>query len=387
MNSHTQRAAGMEPLTQAERVVIKIGSSLLINKDDGTLNRPWLTSLAGELAAMMRAGQQVMLVSSGAIALGRNYLELKPGQRRLDELQAAAAAGQVVLAHAYQELMGGHGIKVAQVLLTPEDTENRRRYLNARNTLETLLGQGALPVINENDAVTTQEIRYGDNDRLAARVAEMTSTDCLVLLSDVDGLYDADPNKVSSATLIPTVREITPEIEMLAGEARTAYGSGGMATKVAAARICMSAGCATLIANGHKDRPLAAVLEGGSHTWFLPSSNPLAARKQWIAGTLQPSGQLFIDAGAEKALREGGSLLPVGVNSVAGQFSRGDAVVIVSASGREIARGLVVYDSDEAGLIAGRHSSDIAELLGYQRRDEIIHRDNLVLMNVAAQAD
>jgi glutamate 5-kinase len=377
----------MEPLTKAARVVVKIGSSLLINKHDGTLNRPWLLSLAGELATMMRAGQQVMLVSSGAIALGRNYLELKPGQRRLDELQAAAAAGQIVLAHAYQELMGAHGIKVAQVLLTPEDTENRLRYLNARSTLETLLGQGALPVINENDTVATQEIRYGDNDRLAARVAEMTSADCLVLLSDVDGLYDADPTKVSNAKLIPQVREITPEIENLAGAARTAYGSGGMATKVAAARICMSSGCATLIANGHKDRPLTAVIEGGQHTWFLPSSSPLAARKQWIAGTLKPSGQLLIDAGAEKALREGGSLLPVGVASVVGRFNRGDAVVVMSTDGKEIARGLAVYDSAEATLIAGKHSNDIAALLGYQGRDEIIHRDNLVLMNSTAQTD
>jgi len=377
----------MEPLTEAARVVVKIGSSLLINKHDGTLNRPWLMSLAGELAVMMRAGQQVMLVSSGAIALGRNYLELKPGQRRLDELQAAAAAGQIVLAHGYQELMGSHGIKVAQVLLTPEDTENRLRYLNARSTLETLLGQGALPVINENDTVATQEIRYGDNDRLAARVAEMTSSDCLVLLSDVDGLYDADPTKVSTAKLIPEVREISAEIQNLAGAARTAYGSGGMATKVAAARICMSAGCATLIANGHKDRPLAAVIEGGPHTWFLPSSTPLAARKQWIAGTLKPSGQLIIDAGAEKALREGGSLLPVGVRSVGGRFSRGDAVVVMSPEGQEIARGLAVYDSAEAALIAGKHSNEIAALLGYQGRDEIIHRDNLVLMNSTVQTD
>lgn len=387
MNSQSQWAAGMEPLTKASRVVVKIGSSLLINKDDGTLNRPWLTSLAGELAAMMQGGQQVMLVSSGAIALGRNYLELKPGHRRLDELQAAAAAGQIVLAHAYQELMGGHGVKVAQVLLTPEDTENRLRYLNARSTVETLLGQGALPVINENDTVATQEIRYGDNDRLAARVAEMTSADCLVLLSDVDGLYDADPTKVSSAQLIPEVREITPEIEMLAGAARTAYGSGGMATKVAAARICMSAGCSTLIANGHKDRPLAAVLEGADHTWFLPSSTPLAARKQWIAGTLKPSGRIIIDGGAEKALREGGSLLPVGVQSVEGHFRRGDAVVIMSAAGKEVARGLVVYDSEEARRIIGKHSNDIAALLGYQGRDEIIHRDNLVLMNTTLQTD
>jgi glutamate 5-kinase len=381
MNHVVQPVAGMEPLTNAERVVVKIGSSLLIDKRTGTLNRGWLDSLAGELAAMLRNGQQVMLVSSGAIALGRNYLEFRPRQRRLDELQAAAAAGQVLLAHAYQELMGGHGIKVAQVLLTPDDTENRTRYLNARSTLETLVGQGVMPVINENDTVATQEIRYGDNDRLAARVAEMTSADCLVLLSDVDGLYDADPNVNKSARLIAEVREITPEIEALAGAARTEFGSGGMATKVAAARICMSAGCATLIANGHKERPLAAVIGGDNHTWFLPSRSPLAARKQWIAGTLKPRGRLHIDSGAEQALRAGSSLLPVGVTGAEGHFDRGDAVSIFSSAGKEIARGLVVYAADEARRILGKHSNEIESLLGYQGRNEMIHRDNLVLLD------
>jgi glutamate 5-kinase len=378
MNNAAQ--TGMEPLTTASRVVIKIGSSLLIDKTSGALNRDWLDSLASELAAMMQAGQQVMLVSSGAIALGRPYLELKAGQRRLDELQAAAAAGQILLAHAYQELMGSYGVKVAQVLLTPDDTENRKRYLNARSTLDTLLVHGALPVINENDTVATQEIRYGDNDRLAARVAEMTSADCLVLLSDVDGLYNADPTVDSSAELIPEVREITAEIESLAGAARTAFGSGGMATKVAAARICMSAGCATLIANGHKNSPLAAVKNGGKHTWFLPSSTPLAARKQWIAGTLTPSGTLRIDAGAEAALRSGSSLLPVGVLGVDGDFERGDAVIIVAETGQEIARGLMVYSSAEALQIMGCQSNEIEERLSYRGRNEIVHRDNLVLL-------
>lgn len=381
MSTDIQRSVGMEPLTEAARVVVKIGSSLLIDKSTGGLNRRWLESLTGELAAMMRAGQQVILVSSGAIALGRRYLEFGPGQRRLDELQAAAAAGQIVLAHAYQELMGAHGIKAAQILLTPDDTEDRRRYLNARSTMETLLGQNVLPVINENDTVATQEIRYGDNDRLAARVAEMTSSDCLILLSDVDGLYDCDPTTSTAARLIPEVREITPEIEGLAGSARTAFGSGGMATKVAAARICMSAGCATLIANGHKDKPLAAVIGGGLHTWFLPSRTPLAARKQWIAGTLTPRGKLTIDAGAERALRAGSSLLPVGVTRVEGAFDSGDAVVVLSAAGREIARGLVVYDSNEAGRLKGLHSNEFEAQLGYQGRDELIHRDNLVLID------
>jgi len=381
MADESQHAVGMEPLVNATRVVVKIGSSLLIDKESGTLNKKWLGALAGELATMVTNGQQVVLVSSGAIGLGRHYLEFKAGQRRLDELQAAAAAGQILLAHAYQELMGKHGVKVAQVLLTPDDTEDRRRYLNARSTLDTLLGQGVLPVVNENDTVATQEIRYGDNDRLAARVAEMISADCLVLLSDVDGLYDGDPSLNNSAKLIPLVREITAEIEALAGEARTDYGSGGMVTKVAAARICMSAGCATLIANGHQPRPLEAVAAGGPHTWFLPSKTPLAARKQWIAGTLTPQGELHIDAGAEQALRDGGSLLPVGVQAVDGGFERGDAVIIVSARGRVIARGLMAYSSEETRRLMGKRSSEIEALLGYQGRNEVVHRDNLVLLD------
>lgn len=366
-------------LADARRVVVKIGSSLLIDAD-GRLNRGWLDSLAGELQAMLADGQQVLLVSSGAIALGRAYLEMSPQQRKLREHQAAAAAGQVLLAHAYQELMGAHGIKVAQVLLTLEDTEDRRRYLNARNTLETLLGLGVIPVINENDTVATQEIRYGDNDRLGARVAEMISADCLVLLSDVDGLYDADPGAHPDARLIPEVHEITPEIAAMAGASRTAYGSGGMATKVAAARICMSAGCATVVADGHHQRPLARIADGAPCTWFVPAKTPLAARKQWIAGTLEPHGELHIDAGAEEALRAGSSLLPVGVQQVCGNFARGDAVDVLY-QGTTIARGLTEYDSGEAALIKGARSADIEAKLGYQGRKEIIHRDDLVLLN------
>ena len=310
MNTEIQRSVGMEPLTEAARVVVKIGSSLLIDKRTGVLNRQ-LAGIAdrrtGLHDARRSAGDSGFI---GRDSAGRRYLEFGPGQRRLDELQAAAAAGQIVLAHAYQELMGAHGIKAAQILLTPDDTEDRRRYLNARSTMETLLGQNVLPVINENDTVATQEIRYGDNDRLAARVAEMTSSDCLILLSDVDGLYDCDPTTSAAARLIPEVREITPEIEGLAGSARTAFGSGGMATKVAAARICMSAGCATLIANGHKDKPLAAVLGGGLHTWFLPSRTPLAARKQWIAGTLTPARQTDDRCGCRTRIARGQQSAP-----------------------------------------------------------------------------
>ena len=367
-------------LQSARRLVVKIGSSLLIDPQTGELNRGWLESLAAELAAHIGSGQQVILVSSGAIALGRAYLAMPAGERRLDELQAAAAAGQVVLAHAYQELMGRHDVKVAQVLLTPEDTENRRRYLNARNTLDTLLSLGVMPVINENDTVATQEIRYGDNDRLAARVAEMVSADCLVLLSDVNGLYDADPTQNAAARLIPEVTEITPSLEALAGAARTEFGSGGMATKLAAARICMSAGCATVIANGHQSGPLSAVLGGAECTWFVPTSTPLAARKQWIAGTLTPAGRIIIDAGAVAALREGSSLLAVGVKAVEGRFGRGDAVAIATEDGRDIAHGLTAYDSSEAALISGARSSEIPAKLGYGGAAEMVHRDDLVLL-------
>ncbi len=375
------RQAQQSQLSAGRRVVIKIGSSLLVDTAAGTLNRPWLESLAGEVVRLKQRGQQVMLVSSGAIALGRRYLNFASDQRRLEEHQAAAAAGQIVLAHAYQDLLGRHNIKVAQVLLTPDDTEDRRRYLNARSTLETLLALDVVPVINENDTVATQEIRYGDNDRLAARVSEMTSADCLVLLSDVDGLYESDPSINPDAALIPEVHEITPELESICGSSRTEYGTGGMATKLAAARICMSAGCATLIASGLKLAPLLAVENGGPCTWFLPNKTPLAARKQWIAGTLTTRGALTIDAGAERALNEGKSLLPVGVVAVDGWFSRGDAVSIKGSSGRELGRGLAAYDSDDAQVIRGQRSQDIERLLGYRGRDEMIHRDNLVLLD------
>ena len=375
------RQAQQSQLSAGRRVVIKIGSSLLVDTAAGTLNRPWLESLAGEVVRLKQRGQQVMLVSSGAIVLGRRYLNFASDQRRLEEHQAAAAAGQIVLAHAYQDLLGRHNIKVAQVLLTPDDTEDRRRYLNARSTLETLLALDVVPVINENDTVATQEIRYGDNDRLAARVSEMTSADCLVLLSDVDGLYESDPSINPDAALIPEVHEITPELESICGSSRTEYGTGGMATKLAAARICMSAGCATLIASGLKLAPLLAVENGGPCTWFLPNKTPLAARKQWIAGTLTTRGALTIDAGAERALNEGKSLLPVGVVAVDGWFSRGDAVSIKGSSGRELGRGLAAYDSDDAQVIRGQRSQDIERLLGYRGRDEMIHRDNLVLLD------
>jgi len=380
MTSGTQAARTPNPLQRASRVVIKIGSSLLVDAVSGRLNRAWLESLADEISRLRSGGSEVLVVSSGAIALGRKYLGLTAQQRRLEDHQAAAAAGQVLLAHAYQDLLDERGIRIAQILLTLDDTEDRRRYLNARSTLETLLRFKVVPVINENDTVATQEIRYGDNDRLGARVAEMTSADCLVLLSDVDGLYDADPMQDTTAVLIPEVTEITAEIERLAGASSTEFGTGGMATKLAAARICMGAGCTTVIASGHRLNPLAAIADGGPCTWFLPKSSPRAARKQWIAGSLTPKGTLVIDNGAEKALAAGRSLLPVGIAAVDGDFERGDAVNVRNAGGRDIARGLAAYSSADARLIRGQRSEAIEKLLGYRGRDEMIHRDNLVIL-------
>ncbi len=374
-------APGVPDLGNAQRIVVKVGSSLLVDFATGHLDRNWLGSLAGEIARLAARNQEVVVVSSGAIALGRRYLGLTREQRRLEQQQAAAAAGQVMLAHAYQDLLGEHGIKVAQMLLTLGDTESRRRYLNARSTLETLLAAGVVPIINENDSVATEEIRYGDNDRLAARVAAMCSADCLVLLSDVDGLFEADPASAPDAALIPLVEKITPDIEARAGASSTEYGSGGMATKLAAAKICMPAGCATVIANGHRPRPLSDIESGGRCTWFLPATTPQIARKRWIGGALETSGALVIDTGAEHSLRNGKSLLPVGILAVDGKFQRGDAVVIRNHEGRDLARGLVAYSDAEVRRIKGKRSADTETALGYRGRDEVVHRDNLVLID------
>ncbi len=365
-------------LQEARRLVIKVGSALLVDSRTGRLNRSWLETLADDITAAAKRGQQVIVVSSGAIALGRRHLGLATGKLRLDESQAAAAVGQIRLARAWQEILEDRGLAVAQVLLTLDDTEDRRRYLNARATLNTLLGLGAVPVINENDTVATTEIRYGDNDRLAARVAQMASAECLVLLSDIDGLYTADPGKDPNAAFIPEVREIDARIDAMATGPTSGVGSGGMTTKVAAARIAVGAGCSLCIASGHRNHPLAAIEDGERCSWFLPTASPVATRKQWIAGTLKPSGILNVDTGAAGALRNGKSLLPAGVVSVTGQFGRGDTVSVMY-QGAEIARGLVAYQSSEAQMIAGRRSSEIETLLGYVGREEIIHRDDLVV--------
>jgi len=373
-------AAGGSRLAAARRVVVKVGSALLVERSAGRVNRTWLESLAEDVAALRARGQEVVLVSSGAIALGRRQLGLAPGKLRLEESQAAAAVGQIRLAHAWKEVLEQHGFTVAQVLLTLGDTEERRRYLNARNTLTTLLRLGAIPVINENDTVATAEIRYGDNDRLGARVAQMVSADCVVLLSDVDGLYTADPTRDSGARFIPEVPRITPEIEAMAGGSASDVGSGGMATKVMAAKIAVAAGCSLCIAAGREAHPLRRVEAGARCTWFLAEASPVAVRKQWIAGLLKPAGEVAVDEGAARALRGGKSLLPAGVVRVKGPFDRGDAIVVLDPAGREIARGLAAYSSADAERIRGRRSAELEPLLGYRGRDEMIHRDDLVLV-------
>ncbi len=358
---------------------MKVGSALLVDAETGRINRSWLETLIEDLLRLRNRHQQVILVSSGAIALGRRELKLAKGPLRLEESQAAAAVGQIRLAHAYKELLDSRGVTVAQVLLTLEDSERRRRYLNARATLDSLLALGALPVINENDTVATAEIRYGDNDRLAARVAQMSGADCLILLSDVEGLFTADPNKDPNARFIEEVRHITPEIEAMAGASASDVGSGGMTTKILAAKIAVSAGCHMCIAAGHYSHPVGRIESGARCTWFVANASPIAARKQWIAGTLRPAGAITIDAGALRALLEGKSLLPAGVVASRGRFERGDTVSILTQDGTEIGRGITAYSDTDASRIIGRKSSEIEGILGYRGRYEMVHRDNLVL--------
>jgi glutamate 5-kinase len=368
------------PLTRARRIVVKVGSALLVDQASGQVNRPWLETLVDDLLRLRARGQEVVLVSSGAIALGRRELRLAAGALPLEQSQAAAAVGQIALAHIYKELFATAGVTVAQILLTLEDSERRRRYLNARATLSQLIELGALPVINENDTVATTEIRYGDNDRLAARVAQMVSADCLLLLSDVAGLYTADPNLDSGARLIPEIREITPEVAAMGGGSASAVGSGGMATKIAAARIATAAGCTMAIAAGAPLHPVRRIEEGADCSWFLAMSNPENARKQWIAGALRPNGAVTIDAGAAQALRSGKSLLPAGVIAVSGRFARGDTVSVLDRDGVEIARGMIAYNDKDAVRIAGKRSADIEAIVGFRGRAEMIHRDDLVIM-------
>ena len=366
-------------LSTARRVVVKIGSALIVDHETGQMRQDWLQSLAADVAARRDTGQDVLIVSSGAIAVGRRHLGLSHDDLRLEEKQAAAATGQIRLAHAFQEALLPHGITVAQILLTLDDTEERRRHLNARATLQQLLDLKALPVINENDTVATSEIRFGDNDRLAARVAVMIGADALVLLSDIDGLYDDDPRRNGDATHIAEIAAVTPEIEAMAGAAATGYASGGMVTKLQAAKIALSGGCHMAITDGRIEKPLQALADGARSSWFVASATPRTARKRWIAGSLKPKGVLTVDLGASKALQNGRSLLPAGISGVTGRFERGDLVTVHNADGAELGRGLSAYSSVDAARIAGFKTSEIENILGYRGRDEVIHRDDLVL--------
>lgn len=363
-----------------KRLVIKVGSSLLIG-DDGHVHRDWLQELAHDVSRLHADGHEILIVSSGAIAIGSTVLGINKRRAKLSDLQAAAAAGQVQLVHAYQDALAAHAIVAAQILLTPGDTEDRRRFLNARGTLSRLLEQSVVPIINENDTVATEEIRYGDNDRLAARVSQLVMADALILLSDVDGLYSADPGRDRAAQHIADVTKITDKIINAAGKTRSDVGSGGMATKVQAARIATHAGCSTVITNGSIERPLSALASGCRHTVFHAQGSPAVARKQWLAGVLEVNGELHLDDGAVKALTNGKSLLPVGVTAVNGDFRRGDVLTLLNSSGAEVGRGLAEYCSAEAQTLLGRHSEQIEELLGYSGRSVMVHRDELVLFD------
>ncbi|KUO67898.1 MAG: glutamate 5-kinase [Alphaproteobacteria bacterium BRH_c36] len=378
---------GRPEWAQASRIVVKLGSALIACRETGTVKSDWLGSLIDDIAAMTSTGREVVVVSSGAIALGRHALGLPPGQLELEESQAAASVGQIALAHAYAELAKARGLTAAQILLTLGDTEQRRRYLNARDTLLTLLRLKALPVVNENDTVATSEIRYGDNDRLSARVASMIDADCLVLLSDVDGLYTAPPGSGSAARRLDVVTDITSEIEAMAGDAGSELSRGGMRTKVEAAKIARAAGCDMVIASGKRMNPLAAIAAGAPCTWFLAPSDPVTSRQRWISGQLEPKGTIIVDSGAEKALFDGRSLLPAGVSALSGTFDRGDAVIIRGKDGRELGRGLVAYAKKDAERIAGKKTSEIADILGFAGRDELIHRDDMALHRVHRSTD
>jgi glutamate 5-kinase len=361
----------------ARRLVVKIGSALLVDRTGG-LRQDWLTALALDVAAAKARGTDVILVSSGSIALGRVVLGLPAAVLTLDQSQAAAAVGQIRLARAYEEVLAPHGLTAGQVLVTLEDTEDRRRYLNSRATMETLLGLGVVPIVNENDTVATDEIRFGDNDRLAAQIAVTIGADQLILLSDVDGFYSANPKEDPTALRFEMVEKITPEIEAMAGDPISGLSKGGMKTKLMAAKTAVSGGCAMAIMEGSVARPLTALAEGANSTWFLPMGDPQVARKRWIAA-MKPRGELRLDAGAVAALMQGKSLLPAGVTTVAGSFGRGDAVAILGPGGAALGKGLVRYTGEEARAIAGRRSGDIAGILGYAGRGPMVHRDDMAL--------
>ena len=364
----------------ARKIIIKIGSSLLVDKQEGRLKQDWLAALAEDVEKLLTDEKQVIIVSSGAIALGRRALGLRAGPLKLEQSQAAAAAGQVFLTQAYQSLFARHNRNTAQILVTLDDTEERARHINARNTIETLLSLGAIPIVNENDSVATQEIRYGDNDRLAARVASMTQADCLVLLSDIDGLYSGPPGSSPDVHKIDSVEQITPKIEAMAGSVGSDYGSGGMITKLAAGKIAMQAGTHMVITSGLEPHPLRLLDNPTTGTWFLAQTTPGKARKRWIAGSLKKGGQLIIDQGASQALENGRSLLAAGITKVVGEFDRGETVHILAQDGTELAYGICAYSSKNVQKILGRKSSEFTEILGYPGRSNVIHRNDLVLV-------
>ncbi len=359
-------------------VVIKIGSGLLVDQETNALRVDWLKSVAADVNELRLKGKKVVIVSSGSIALGRKTLGLKSNNLILEESQAAAAVGQILLAQSYQKSLGCYQIISAQILVTAEDSRNRRRYLNSRATLLKLLEMDAVPIVNENDTVATDEIRFGDNDRLAAQVASMCDADILILLSDVAGLYTSDPNLDPGAIHIPIVRKITDEIESMAVDKKSTFSKGGMHTKLEAAKVSIAAGCHMVIADGSCERPISSVLSGQKSTWFISSDTPIDARKQWIKST-KPKGEVFIDLGAEKAVMNGKSLLPAGVTKIVGRFARGDTVVIRSSSGRLLARGLIGYSHEDVELIRGCHSSKIKAILGHPGRSVLIHRNDMSL--------
>ena len=372
--------AATTAITAAQTVIIKIGSSLLIDDDRNAVNAGWLGSVASDIAMLRADGKNVVVVSSGAIALGSRGLGITGRTLAIEEKQAAAATGQVTLAHAWREALAMHDIRVAQILLSPEDTETRRRHLNARATMSSLLGLGAVPVVNENDTVATAEIRFGDNDRLAARVAAMISADLLILLSDIDGLYSGNPRKERDAHHVPEVTAITDDVMAMAGTANASYASGGMVTKLEAARIAMNAGCGMIICDGRGARPVTGLITGDQHTLFRAEHSPLTARKRWISGALTPKGRITVDNGAVRALRQGRSLLPAGVVAAHGAFERGDLIAIEDENRQIIGHGLSAYSIADTRAILGHKSSEIENLLGYRGRDEVIHADNLAML-------
>ena len=369
-----------DALAPYHRLTVKIGSATIVDSANGKVRGDWLAALAGAPPGLKARGVSVVVVSSGAIALGRGLLGLSATSLTLEQQQAAASAGQIALSQAWAESLGRHGVVTGQILITPNITEERRYFLNARTTISTLLSLGAIPIINENDSVATAEIRYGDNDRLSARVATMIEADCLVLLSDIDGLYTAPPGKDPTARHLPFVPAITPDIEAMAGGAASHLSRGGMTTKIEAGKIATLAGTAMIIARGTGLRPLRALQDGGTHTLFAAAESRAQARKRWIMGTLDLQGQIWVDAGAVRALLDGKSLLPIGVTRVTGEFVRGDAVAVLAPDGREIARGLVGLDREEADLVKGKNSRAAAEILGLHARAELVHRDNLVVL-------